>query len=112
MNRLAGCLILGMFGVAHAHAHLLQATPADGSVLTQAPATFTFKFDEAATLTALTLQKAGEAEQKLPIPESKAATQISVAAPTLGPGSYTLTYRVLSDDHHIVSGHIQFKVSG
>jgi len=112
MNRLAGCLILGMFGVAHAHAHLLQAMPAEGSVLTHSPASFAFKFNEAATLTALSLQKAGEPEQRLPIPDSKATTQISVAAPMLGPGSYTLTYRVLSDDHHIVSGHIQFKVSG
>jgi copper transport protein len=107
-----GWLTLGMVGVASGHAHLLQVTPADGSVVAQAPAAFSFKFSEAATLTALSLQKTGEAEQKLPLPDSPATPDIRVAAPTLSPGSYTLTYRVLSADHHIVSGHIAFKVGG
>ena len=111
-GRLAPGLMLGLVSVAHAHAHLLQVTPADGSVVAQTPATFSFKFSEAATLTALSLQKAGEAEQKLPLPDTHATPDISVAAPKLTPGSYTLNYRVLSADHHIVSGHVVFKVAG
>jgi copper transport protein len=112
MKRLTGMSLLAVIGVAHAHAHLLQANPADGSVLSRPPTSFEFKFNEAATLTALSLQKAGGSVEKVPLSSVKAATDISVAAPALGPGSYTLTYRVLSDDHHIVSGQLQFKVSG
>ena len=105
-------LTLGLMSVAYGHAHLLQATPADGSVMLQAPAAFEFKLSEAATLTALSLQKKGEAEQKLPLPDSHATADISVPAPALSPGSYTLNYRLLSADHHIVAGHIAFKVGG
>jgi methionine-rich copper-binding protein CopC len=104
--------VAGLNTVAQAHAHLLLTTPADGSILTQAPASFVFRFNEAATLTALNIQKSGEAERKQPLSGSQAATEISVPAPALAPGSYTLTYRALSADHHIVSGHIQFKVTG
>jgi len=38
------------------------------------------------------------------------ATPANDAAPTLAPGSYTLSYRVLSDDSHIVSGSIKFRI--
>jgi methionine-rich copper-binding protein CopC len=95
---------------ANAHAHLLAATPAEGSVLTQSPANFLLKFNEAAHLTALSLQRAQDAPQKLaPLPAA-ATAQFTVPAPKLDPGSYTLSYRVLSDDSHIMSGSIHFRI--
>lgn len=111
--------LTGLFGAAallvantvFAHAHLLQATPADGSVLTQAPATFALKFNEAATLTALTIQKGSQPAQKVEGLPSKPAAQFSVPAPKLEAGDYTLNFRALSDDNHVVSGSIKFKVS-
>ena len=33
-----------------------------------------------------------------------------IAAPKLTPGSYTLSYRVVSDDSHIMSGSIKFRL--
>jgi methionine-rich copper-binding protein CopC len=33
-----------------------------------------------------------------------------IPAPQLAPGSYTLSYRVLSDDGHIMSGSIKFRL--
>jgi copper transport protein len=97
-------------GVAFAHAHLEQATPADGSVLTQAPATFALKFNEAATLTALTIQKGTQAAQKIAALPTQPAAQFNIAAPKLDEGDYTLAYRVISDDNHVMSGSIKFKI--
>jgi methionine-rich copper-binding protein CopC len=111
MKRFTALLALCVIGVAHAHAHLLRATPADGSVLTQAPASFVFEFNEAATLTSLTLQKDSQASQKIGALPAKPSAQFSIPAPKLDPGSYTLSYRVLSDDNHVMSGTIRFRVS-
>jgi methionine-rich copper-binding protein CopC len=113
MKRLAGLLGLSFLLAAEAvfaHAHLLQATPADGSVLTQAPSSFALKFNEAATLTALTLQKGTQAAQKIGALPTEPAAQFNIPAPKLDAGDYTLNFRVLSDDNHVVSGSIKFKV--
>jgi methionine-rich copper-binding protein CopC len=111
MKRFLGLSALCVVGIAYAHAHLLQATPADGSTLTQAPTSFSFKFNEAATLTALSLQKETQAAQKITDLPPKASAQFDIAAPKMDPGSYTLSYRVLSDDNHIMSGSIKFKIA-
>jgi copper transport protein len=110
MKKLAGLLALCISSGAFAHAHLQQATPADGAVLTQAPARFSLKFNEPATLTALSVQKDGQAAQKIAGLPAKAAAQFDIPAPTLDAGSYTLSFRVLSDDNHVVAGTIKFKI--
>jgi methionine-rich copper-binding protein CopC len=112
MKRLIGLLALCISGVAFAHAHLQQATPADGSVLTRAPATFSLKFNEAATLTAMSVQKDGQPSQKMDGLPTKSSAQFDIPAPKLDAGSYTLNFRVLSDDDHVVSGIIKFKIGG
>jgi methionine-rich copper-binding protein CopC len=112
MKRFIGLLALCISGVAFAHAHLLQATPADGSALTQAPSTFSLKFNEAATLTALSVQKDGQPAQKMNDLPTKPSAQFNIAAPRLDAGSYTLNFRALSDDNHVVSGAIKFKIGG
>jgi methionine-rich copper-binding protein CopC len=100
-------LVLATTG-ADAHSHLKGSVPGDGSVVNAAPASIVLKFSEAAKLTALTLQKDGGAEQKLaPLP-SAAAAEISVPAPKLEPGKYVVSYRVVSDDNHIMSGKLEF----
>ena len=69
-------------------------------------------FDEAATLTALTIQKDGDkAAQKLaPLPKTPSA-QFTVALPKLAPGTYTIKYHVLSDDNHVMGGKTMFTLS-
>ena len=96
-----------------AHAHLAEAKPADGSVLTVPPSQFLLKFSEAAHLTALSLLREGDAKaQKLgPLPAAASST-FSIAAPKLSAGTYTLSYRVIAaDDNHLSSGEISFRVS-
>jgi copper transport protein len=97
---------------ASAHAHLEQSQPSDGAVVVASPAEFTLSFSEAAQLTALSLQRAGQSSaRKLgPLPAA-AAVQLSVPAPRLDPGSYELRYRVISADGHIMAGSIHFTVA-
>ncbi len=92
-----------------AHAHLLRATPADGSSLAASPPQLQLAFTEAVTLTALSIQKhADPAPLRLaPLPRQPAAV-ISIAMPRLTPGSYLVKWRALSDDHHMASGSTRF----
>jgi copper transport protein len=100
--------------IAAAHALLTQAVPAEGSVLHTAPERFSLSFSEAAHLTALSLQKQGQAlpAQKItPLPR-EASQAFTVPAPKLDPGVYTLRYRVVAaDDNHVTSGMITFSVA-
>jgi methionine-rich copper-binding protein CopC len=95
---------------AAAHAHLVQASPADGSVLTRAPPDFRLQLNEPARLTALSLQKDDELPHKIGGLPTTASAQWVIPAPTLAPGSYTLSYRLLSHDSHIMSGSIKFRI--
>jgi methionine-rich copper-binding protein CopC len=110
MKHVIAWLALSVAGTAWAHAHLQTSTPAEGSVLDGPPATFAMKFNEPATLTLLTLQKDSEAPQKIAAPD-KPAVDVNVPAPKLSAGSYTLSFKALSADNHVVSGQIHFKVT-
>ena len=105
-------LALAAFGVtASAHAHLQEASPADGSVVTTSPSRIVLNFSEAARLTAASIQKADQPRQDLkPLPAT-AARQISVPLPRLTPGSYSATWRVLSADGHVMSGTLRFTLA-
>jgi methionine-rich copper-binding protein CopC len=104
-------LLLGLLPLsAAAHAHLLQATPANDSVLTQPPPEFRLQLNEPARLTALSVRKDNEPAQKIGGLPTAASAQWVIPAPTLAPGSYTLSYRLLSDDGHIMSVSIRFRI--
>jgi methionine-rich copper-binding protein CopC len=105
-------LVLVAFAVtAGAHAHLQKSSPADNSVITISPSNLVLNFSEAARLTALSIQKASDPEQKLkPLPTT-AAQEISVPLPQLTPGTYTVSWRVLSDDGHMMAGALHFTVA-
>jgi len=109
---LVSALVLVMSGVAaSAHAHLQKSSPADGSVITTSPSSLVLNFSEAARLTALSIQKDSEPPQNLkPLPTT-AAQQITVPLPPLMPGTYSVSWRVLSDDGHVVSGALHFTVA-
>lgn len=99
--------------LALAHVHLVSSTPANGSQVASAPTTLVLNFSEAARVTALSVRKAGEvAVQKIaPLPD-KVVTQLSIAAPTLGPGNYVVAFRALDPgDGHISNGTFRFSVA-
>jgi methionine-rich copper-binding protein CopC len=105
----AVALLLGS-GAALAHAHLTASTPAAGAVLKAAPAGLTLEFSEAAQLTALSIAKAGEAPLKLAAPAAP-ATHLSIALPALTPGTWTVRFRALSADGHLVPGALTFTLT-
>ena len=110
-NGWVGGLALMLAISAQAHTHLKSATPAEGSTVKSAEQ-ITLTFSEKATVTALTLQKEGGDERKLTPPAEGAADHVKVAAGKLEPGKYTLNWRVVSDDKHVMSGKLHFTVSG
>jgi len=105
---LVAASLLVLSGVAQAHTHLKEATPADKSVVTAAPTNVVLKFSEAAKVTALTLHHDGAADQKLTPSPDTASAQISAALPKLTPGKYSVNWRVVSEDGHIMSGQLSF----
>lgn len=105
---LVAAALLALTAVAQAHTHLKEATPADKSVVNTPPSSVTLKFSAAAKVTALTLHKDGEAEQKLTASPDTASPQVTAALPKLSPGKYSVDYRIVSADGHIMSGQLSF----
>jgi methionine-rich copper-binding protein CopC len=98
--------------LAAAHSVATHTSPANGSVLTIAPTEIQITLNEAARLTKLTLQKAGDAKAQDLGPLPKGTQQLlTVPAPKLAAGSYVLRYRTLSGDNHIMPGVIKFTVA-
>jgi copper resistance protein C len=107
---LSGIVMLMAGAAAHAHTHLKASVPAEGSVVTAAPANIVLTFTGAARITALTIQKEGGAEQKVePLPTA-AAKEITVPVPKLTPGKYVVNWRVGGEDSHVMSGKLRFTV--
>ena len=98
-------------GSASAHAHLQRATPAEGSTLTASPPTLELTFSEAAQLTALWIQKDQEPKQPIKDLPTTSGTTLRLALPALTPGAYTVTWRVLSADGHLMPGALHFKLA-
>jgi methionine-rich copper-binding protein CopC len=114
LTPLLAALALGALPLAvQAHAHLEHTVPADGSVVDGTPQAFRLSFSEAAHLTALSVQKQGNALplKIAPLPRD-ASRDFSLPAPPLTPGSYTLRYRVVAaDDGHVSAGLITFSIA-
>ena len=108
---LAGALVV-LAGAAQAHTHLESATPADNAVLASAPSQVTLRFSEPTRLTALTIQKEGEKEphrlQSLPKEQAK---ELNAPLAPLGAGKYTLNWRAIGADNHVMSGELHFSVA-
>jgi methionine-rich copper-binding protein CopC len=111
LSLLSGLALVTMGVTANAHAHLQKSSPADNSVITASPSNLVLNFSEAARLTALSIRKDSEPPQTLkPLPTA-AAQQISVPLPPLTPGTYSVSWRVVSDDGHIMAGALHFTLA-
>ena len=103
--------ILGLLAAnAHAHAHLTDSDPREGSSI-PAPAQLVLSFSEAARLTAISVQKEGAEAQKL-TPPTAMAVRLAIALPALAAGRYTVSWRVVANDGHVSSGALHFSVAG
>jgi methionine-rich copper-binding protein CopC len=111
LSLLSGFALVAFGVTANAHAHLQKSSPADNSVITTSPPNLVLNFSEAARLTALSIQKGSEPEQKVkPLPTA-VAQQISVPLPPLTAGIYAVNWRVVSEDGHMMAGALHFTIS-
>jgi methionine-rich copper-binding protein CopC len=111
LSILSGFALVAFGVTANAHAHLEKSSPADNSVITTSPPSLVLNFSEAARLTALSIQKGSETEQKVkPLPTA-VAQQISVPLPPLTAGFYSVNWRVVSEDGHMMAGALHFTIS-
>jgi methionine-rich copper-binding protein CopC len=109
MKGFVGTVLLALAANAQGHAHLAASVPADGST-GNAPEHIVLTFSEAARITAMTLQREGEEAHKVaPLPTA-AAAEVTIPVPTLVPGKYTLSWRCVSGDGHVMSGTLHFTV--
>lgn len=103
--------LLAFTGVAQAHTHLEQSMPADNALLTSPPSEIMLHFSEAARLTSLSIRREGEEEQKITSLPKERAAALSVPLDTLTPGKYTVNWRVIGGDNHVMSGVVHFTVA-
>ena len=114
MNKLAiySVVLLAFAGqVAFAHTQLSGSMPADKAVLENAPDEVALDFSEAVRLTALSIQRQGDATRDLgPLP-AEMSRHFAVPAPELRAGSFVVSWRALSEDTHVMTGEFTFTVS-
>ena len=104
-------LSFGLGGsAAFAHTQLSASTPANEAVVAQAPDEISLTFSEAVRLTAVSVMSE-HANHKLEISLSEPARDFVLSVPALAPGDYTIQWRALSEDTHVMSGEIRFTVS-
>jgi methionine-rich copper-binding protein CopC len=107
---IAAAAMLALSSIAFAHTHLKTSLPADNAVLSAAPSEIALHFSAPTRLTALTLKKEGDAERKLgPLPK-EAAADFSVPVTSLTSGKYTVSWRAVGADNHVMSGDVHFTV--
>lgn len=110
LSTLAALALFASATLAQAHTHVKESQPADGSILKAPPESIVLRFSEATHVTSLTLQKEGEAEQKLSALPAAAVDHVTVPVPKLGPGKYVVSWRGVGDDNHIMSGKLHFTI--
>lgn len=108
---LVPAMLLGFAQPAHAHAHLVSTNPAEGAVLQTAPDRVLFTFDEAVRAVPGGVQVYGQQGEPVEAKPTVTGAELEVVL-TARPGNGTtvITWRVVSDDGHPISGALTFSV--
>lgn len=111
---LAGMGVLGAAPTALAHATLESTSPADGAVVSSAPASVSATFDESVGVSPDSLRvfaPNGQRADNGHTTHGRVPQQITVGLlPGLGHGTYTVSWHVVSADSHRVQGAFTFSV--
>ncbi|MBM3596916.1 MAG: hypothetical protein FJX35_01780 [Alphaproteobacteria bacterium] len=98
-------------GAALAHAVLVEARPADGAVLADAPDVVELRFNEPVTPTVVRVVDALGRDLAKGLPLSTVDQRVALRLDRpLTLGSYVISYRVVSADGHPVAGSVMFQV--
>lgn len=105
---------LNGYGVALAHAVVVESNPREGEVLKQAPDRILLRFNVKIekTLTRISLTKDGKQAINLPLNDFTrgAPERLQIRLPHLENGDYFLRYSVLAADGHVTQGVLRFSV--
>lgn len=105
-------LLLGLGSVSPvaAHTRMTASVPTDGAVLTEAPEAIELKFGAPMRLTSLVLKDSnGEIPVELPKTDTAATARVSI--PALDNGKYSVAWRALGGDGHVMSGEFSFTIT-
>src|SRR5690242_6869649 len=111
MRLLAGLLLLVcLTGEASAHASLAFTEPRDGTVLAQAPKSVQLRFNEEVTAGAINLIDAAGKLRSDAVVDAKGEAIIISLPSDLPQGTQIVSYRVISEDGHPVTGAVTFSI--
>lgn len=104
-------LLLFQAGAASAHTGFLDSTPADGARLETAPNQIVLTFGEAPLDQGLAMVAIGPDGSNTPLkPHVEGAKVIAPWPPADSSGVYRVSWRVVANDGHPVSGAIEFSI--
>jgi len=102
---------LGLFATsALGHTVLSSSVPAQDTLVASAPEALVLTFSTDVRITALTLTDATAASYDLGSLPTSAQREFSIPVPDLAAGYYTVAWRAVGADSHVVSGEINFSV--
>ena len=109
---LVASLALAFPSLASAHDVLQKTTPADGTTLATMPSTVSLQLAEPPlAIGTQVLVKGPSGNVAAGQPTIEGNNVVQAVSPTAPGGSYTVTYRVTSDDGHPVAGTFSFQAS-
>lgn len=104
--------LLAAAAVVHAHTMQTGSHPADGATLETAPERVAVQFNAPVRITRLVIEDARQ--ERVPFKGSldREAARRHEAVPgrSLSPGRYTVSWRGMSEDGHVMSGQFRFVV--
>ena len=110
-SQFLAALGLGLLAsVAIAHTQLSSSVPAQDTVVAAAPEELVLTFSTDVRITALTLTDAAAVSYDLGALPTSAQQEFSIPVPALAAGYYTVVWRAVGADTHVVSGEIHFSV--
>ncbi|KQZ33463.1 copper resistance protein CopC [Mesorhizobium sp. Root552] len=95
---------------AAAHAALIKAEPADGTVIATSPSAFSLTFSEPVSPLVLTLLQPDGSSLALTSSRLDSQTVVIANPQPLASGTHVLSWRVVSEDGHPVAGSLLFSV--
>jgi methionine-rich copper-binding protein CopC len=107
-------LVLLLPALVAAHASLVKSSPARRATLAQAPARVELTFSERLEPAYATVSVWDEAGRQVDLKDAAVPRddnrRVTVSLPTLPSGTYTVRFRVLSVDGHVVESSFPFSV--
>jgi len=100
---------LGVTTTAHAHAVLVESTPANGASLLEAPTAITLTYNENVTALPTTRLLGAGGETAATVNTDGRTVTVTPEEP-LGDGRWSLIWQVVSSDGHLVGGTVRFAV--